>query len=373
MITAHPHYPEWRIREGYGGWIRRETVAGVPITRMRHYVPKKPSGLRRLLSELSFGVRLLFARWGNPDVVLLVSPTLFSTAVAAIRVHWGIRKPALGIWVQDLYSLGVIETGTGGAWIARLMTRVESSTLKSATGVAVIHERFKSFVVARLGVNDSDVVVIRNWSHLPTVPLPDRASVRHSRGWGEDEIVVLHAGNMGAKQALENVVHAARLTDERAVKLRFVLLGDGNRRSRLEELAEGVRRIEFIDPLPDDQFQQVLASADILLVNEKPGVLEMAVPSKITSYFSTGLPVIAATDRGSVTAGEIESSGGGIRIDAGHPEQLVDAALTLARDHELCHTLGEAGKRFRESHLSQDAAIDRYAQWLCSLAAARGR
>ena len=28
--------------------------------------------------ELSFGVRVIFARWGNPDVVLVVSPALFS-------------------------------------------------------------------------------------------------------------------------------------------------------------------------------------------------------------------------------------------------------------------------------------------------------
>ncbi|GEP28424.1 hypothetical protein E3O11_09715 [Cryobacterium levicorallinum] len=37
VITAHPHYPEWRIREGYGRFTSHENINGVPVTRLRHY------------------------------------------------------------------------------------------------------------------------------------------------------------------------------------------------------------------------------------------------------------------------------------------------------------------------------------------------
>jgi glycosyltransferase involved in cell wall biosynthesis len=269
--------------------------------------------------------------------------------------------------------LGVVETGTGSGIIANVVTAVESLTLRSASGVAVIHDRFKQMVVAKLGVDASDVVVIRNWSHLREAPPFDREAVRSFHGWGSDETIVLHAGNMGAKQALENVVEAARIADQRGANVRFVLLGDGNQRARLEVLAAGTKRVQFLETLPDEMFQQALASADVLLVNEKPGVAEMSVPSKLTSYFSTGLPVLVATDEGSVTAGEIAASGGGIRVDAGDPGQLVDAALALGRDEALANTLGNSGRSFREQCLSEDAAIERYAEWLTSLANGRGR
>jgi glycosyltransferase involved in cell wall biosynthesis len=373
VITTHPHYPAWKISEGYGGWSQHDVHEGVRVERKLHYVPRKPRGLQRLLSELSFGARLLFARWGRPDIVVLVSPALFSSAVAGLRARWGIHKPTVVTWVQDLYSLGIVETGQGGSGLAALMGRVEGTVLRASDGVAVIHTRFKDHVVEKLNVAPGSVSVIRNWSHLVPPPNVDRDATRTRLGWRDDEIIVLHAGNMGVKQGLENVVEAARYAEQADLPLRFVLLGGGNQRDRLVALADGVDRVSFLDPLPDDLFQEALASADVLLVNEKPGIAEMAVPSKLTSYFSTGVPVIAATDKGSVTDAEIAASGGGIRVPAGDPRALAESANTLARDRALSHTLGVAGRDFRERQLSEAAAIDRYAEWLTSLATDRGR
>ena len=103
---------------------------------------------------------------------------------------------------------------------------------------------------------------------------------------------------MGVKQGLENVVEAARLADSQLDnRVNFILMGDGNQRSALEIRAKGIRSLQFLDPVPDEQFQSMLADSDVLLVNERPGVEEMSVPSKLTSYFSAGVPVLAATSR----------------------------------------------------------------------------
>ena len=60
-----------------------------------------------------------------------------------------------------------------------------------------------------------------------------------------------------------------------------MLLGDGNQRRLLPQSAKGVQRIEFKDPLQAEDYRQVLACADVLLVNERPGAGELAVPSKV--------------------------------------------------------------------------------------------
>ena len=150
-------------------------------------------------------------------------------------------------------------------------------------------------------------------------------------------------------------------------------MGDGNQRQRLEAVARRDKRLDFIDPLPDADFQRALAAADILLVNELPGVKDMAVPSKLTSYFNAGVPVIAATDEGSVTASEIEVSGGGVRIDAANPSQLLDTAEALGRDAALAAQLGAQGLRFRHDTLSEVVAIGHYDDFINSLASSRGR
>src|SRR5699024_8670264 len=154
---------------------------------------------------------------------------------------------------------------------------------------------------------------------------------------------VLHAGNMGAKQGLENVVAAARLATDRDLPVRFVLLGDGHRRQDLQRAATGEPRVQFLDPVPDAEFAVTLAAADVLLVNELPGLTEMSVPSKLTSYFATGLPVLGAVDPGSTTAEELVAAGAAPTVPAGDPAALVTAVERLRDDPELCRRLGAAG------------------------------
>ena len=137
---------------------------------------------------------------------------------------------------------------------------------------------------------------IRNWTHVDPPDPSASAAFRDAHGWGADEVVVLHAGNMGYKQGLENVIAAAELAARSDSRARFVLLGDGNQRASLEAAGAGVRALEFFPPVSEEEFPAALGAADVLLVNERPGVAQMAVPSKLTSYFSSGKPILAATD-----------------------------------------------------------------------------
>ncbi|ANP71459.1 glycosyltransferase WbuB [Cryobacterium arcticum] len=367
-LTAHPHYPEWKIHDGYGRWTSSEVINAVPVTRLRHYVPANPGGVNRLVSELSFGVRVFFARWGSPDVIVMVSPALFSTAVAMVRARLSPKRPLVNVWVQDIYSLGITETGMGDGPVAKLITWIEKVTLKAAAGVVVIHDRFGQHLSRNLGVRPERIEVVRNWTHLDATGATDVAETRARYGWSDIETVVLHAGNMGVKQGLENVVDAARLADEQGSPVRFVLLGNGSQREELQALGAGVSRLQFVGSLDDTDFQDALASADVLLVNEKPGVSEMAVPSKLTSYFNAARPVIGATDPEGLTASEIDAASAGRIVLAGDPQALLDSALVLGGDPELARSLGENGFRYRLEVLSERAAIDKFASWLRALA-----
>ena len=363
VVTAHPHYPEWKVYPGYGQWRRREDDAGVDVRRLRHMVPRRPQGLPRLVSELSLGLHTVIAGWGRADAVLLVSPALFSSALANVRARLRRGSVPTTVWVQDLYGRGQEETSGGGGPVAKVLRAVEGWLLRSATRVVVIHDRFKRAVVEDYGVDPERVAVVRNWTHLaPHAPI-DRVAAREERGWG-DETVVLHAGNMGVKQGLEHVLSAARDAQERGLPLRFVLLGDGGERPRLERESAGLANVDFLAPLDDDGFRGALAAADVLLVHEAPGVSEMAVPSKLTSYFDAGRPVLAATDPGGVTAEEVRTADAGTVVASGAPAALADAALALAADAARAEALGANGRAYREAVLSEDAALDAFARVL---------
>jgi glycosyltransferase involved in cell wall biosynthesis len=277
----------------------------------------------------------------------------------------------MGILVQDLYSRGVAETGAASGLSAQAVRVVESLTMRLCDGVSVIHTGFAEDLSEHLGVDMQRIREIRNWTHVSSPDPSASAAFRAAHGWGADEVVVLHAGNMGYKQGLENVVAAAGMAVSSNCRARFVLLGDGNQRAGLEDVAAGVPALEFLPPVNEEEFPAALGAADVLLVNERPGVAQMSVPSKLTSYFTSGKPILAATDVAGFTAGELAASGAGVCVPADRPDLLLTEALRLGTDRELARQLGEAGKRYCDELLSQEAALDRYEQWIIDLAVMR--
>nr|WP_249404140.1 glycosyltransferase [Microbacterium sp. CFBP 13617] len=368
VLAGHPHYPDWKVAPGYGQWSRRENIDGVTVHRLRHFIPSRPTPMPRAAAEVTFGIRQVLTSWGQPAAVVAVSPALISSALVRVRARLTHPDVPFVVWVQDLYGLGLAETGQGSGIAARLVRLIERWLLRSASMVVVIHDRFADRVHYDFGVPLERIAVVRNWTHLPPMPQVDVAAVRHAYGWGEDEIIVAHTGNMGVKQGLHHVVDAGRLAHRAGEKVRFVLVGRGSQR---DELAERINAepttTEIMPPLDDKAFAEVLQAADILLVNELPGVAEMCVPSKLTSYFASGRPVLAATDAMGITAQEVITAKAGTTVVAGDPAALLEGAKGLAADGEEAARLGENGKRYKETVLEETFAIERFDSLLADL------
>jgi len=368
VFTGYPHYPRWKRNAPSFGFRADEEIDGVRVRRLNHHVPQKLSWFGRAAMELTFGLQLMTARWHRPEVVLCVTPPLLAAAMSAIRARltWG--RPSVGVLVHDLYSRGVQETGATSGISARMVRVLESAALRLADDVTVIHEGFKTDLVDNLRVDPRRIREIRNWTHVGGPDPSASAAFRQSQRWGADEVVVLHAGNMGYKQGLGNVIAAAELAARGDLPARVVLLGDGNQRASLEAAGAGVRNLQFIPPVSEEEYPAALGAADVLLVNERPGVAQMAVPSKLTSYFRSGKPILAATAAAGFTAGELAASGAGVCVPADRPDLLLSEALRLGTDRALAMQLGDAGRRYCDELLSEEAALDRYERWIIDLA-----
>lgn len=373
VLTGYPHYPQWKRDENSSGFRSSEDMDGVQVRRLSHFVPSRLSWTGRAVMEVTFGLQLLTTRWGRPDVVVCVTPPLLAVAMAAVRARLTSRRPAIGIVVHDIYSRGVTETGAASGFAAIAINKVESSAARLADGVAVIHPGFTADLTQHLGVEARRIREIRNWTHIDPPDPVASAAFRDAHRWGADEVVVLHAGNMGYKQGLENVVAAAELASRSDSRARFVLLGDGNQCASLQAAGAGVRALEFLPPVSEEEFPAALGAADVLLVNERTGVAQMSAPGKLTSYFSAGKPILAATDEAGFTAQEIMASGAGIRVPADRPDLLLAEALRLGTDRALAAQLGEAGRCYSAAFLSAATALDRYEEWIVDLAESRQR
>jgi colanic acid biosynthesis glycosyl transferase WcaI len=357
-IAGVPHYPAWRIPAEYRTTFRRrERLDGVDVLRLRHYVPARQSALHRGLYEGTFlGQALTTRLTPPPQVVLAISPSL-SSAVAGLRIAHRYGVPGI-LLVQDLMGAAAAQSGIrGGGTVATLTNRVERSLLSKASAVAVIHESFVPRVRS-MGIANERIHVIPNWTHIAP-PTGDRQRVRARLGWDADEIVMLHAGNMGLKQGLDVVVDAARRAGRLGERLRFVLMGDGNQRAHLEHIGAGLPNLAVVPPVPGDGFPDVLNAADVLLVTQRASVLDMSIPSKLTSYFAAGRPVLAAVAPDGGTAVEIERSGAGVLVKPEDPGALLNAALSLRDSPDKRESLGLAGQRYAATRLDRAAALGR--------------
>ncbi|SOD59039.1 Glycosyltransferase involved in cell wall bisynthesis [Streptomyces zhaozhouensis] len=360
VLAGLPHYPAWRVDPGYRGrWRLVDEREGVLVHRRRHYVPGRQSALRRAAYEgtiLGHGL-LAPPRMARPDAVLAQVPSLAGGLLAA-RIAARHRAPFVPV-VQDLMGAAAAQSGiAGGGRVAALAAGIERRMLARATLVGVIHESFAEGVRA-LGVPTDRIRLVPNWSHVapPTRP---RAAVRARLGWPEDRTVLLHSGNMGAKQGLDVLVETAR----RAPELHVVLMGDGSCRARLAAAAEGLPNVELLPPAPRAEFTDVLAAADALLVTQRASVLDMSVPSKLTSYFVAGRPVLASVAGEGGTAAELRRSGGGRLVPPEDPDALAAAARELAADPAGAAALGAAGAAYAAGHLTRAAGLARFSALL---------
>lgn len=369
VVAGMPHYPRWRIDRRYAGRMRAdEQVGGVHLIRRAHYVPDRQTAARRAALEATFLVNGLTARPMHPDAIIGIVPSLSGALLA--RMYATRYRVPYGILFQDLVAPAVDQSGiSGGRLVAGVTRRLESFGVIGARAVAVVSEAFMPYLTS-IGVPRERLVHVPNWTHIAP-PAADTTRARRAMRWDIDRHIVLHSGNMGLKQGLEQVIDAAAVAGPNS-QLLFVLMGDGSQRDMLVDRARGLPNVVFTPPQPEANFPTVLAAADCLLISERPTVLDMSLPSKLTSYLAAGRPIVAAVNPRGATAAEVERSAAGLVVEAGDAQGLLDALSRLTRDPELARALGSAGYRYAALNLTPEKSYARIDAFVERLVGTRG-
>ena len=367
-IVGRPHYPQWSPSPAYRGMsTTTERRNGVTIHRVPHYVPSRQNAIRRGIYEATFlASAARVAASMKPDVVIGVSPSL-SGAVVATTLGRRLRVPS-GLIIQDLMGSAAKQSGIdGGKSVASLVGRAEAATARAATGVAVIAPAFAEALLA-VGVEQTALTLLPNYTHIAEAELSKREA-RVLLGWRQDLDLVLHTGNMGLKQDLVNVLEAAARIERTHPNVVFTFVGGGSQEAELRDRSLGNRNIQFLGELSDADYSLALAAADVLLLNERPTVHDMSLPSKLTSYMTAGRPIVAAVAPGGATERELQHAQSAVLVDAGQPGLLADAVVDLLAQPELAERLGSAGRLYATEHLGRDAALHRLGNWVRGLVA----
>ena len=140
---------------------------------------------------------------------------------------------------------------------------------------------------------------------------------------------VLYAGAHGDANALENVIAAARLLEQRKVPARICFVGDGPEKESLIRLAEDLKSVEFEAPVPKAHIPDRMAEADAILLSlrDVPLFRYGVSPNKLYDAYAIGRPVIT-TVAGAINA-EVEEYRLGETAPPGDPKALAAAIKRL--------------------------------------------
>lgn len=362
VITAPPYYPAWAVWPGHSAWrYTRSISAGVTVYRTPLWVPRRVSGLKRLLHLASFAIAstpILFAQWRwQPDIVWVVEPPLACAPMALLFARC--RSAAAWLHIQDFevdaaFDLGILK----GKKLRKLVAGAERWLMRRFDRVSTISRRMVQRVLAK-GIESKRVLSFPNWVDVAAITPPTgRSAYRDELGIGDAEIVALYSGNMGHKQGLEIMAAAALLPSTRA--LRFLFCGNGPGRAGLEQRCTGLVNVQFLDLQPVERLGELLGTADIHLLPQRADAADLVMPSKLTGMLSSGRPVVATTLPDTELGLVVRDCG--IAVPPADADALAQALTLLAGDDAMRERLGRSARAYAEKSLATDAVLAQFEQ-----------
>jgi len=255
--------------------------------------------------------------------------------------------------------LSVHSTGLWGS--GRTFTLADRVVLNLFDRVIALSRTHADYLVSREDVSAGKIEVINNGIDTGRFK-PDGSDekgkrVREELGIGNRETVVTVVAALRPEKNHLMFLEAAGSALKRSGDFRFLIVGEGQRKEKLERKARQMNiedRVTFTgsrDDIPD-----ILAATDISVLCSHP-VVE-TFPLTVLEAMACGLPVIS-TDVGSVSE-IITDRENGILIPSGDTEGLADAILELGSDRYLRQRLGENAREKAAGSFSTEEMVEKY-------------
>lgn len=368
VITGVPYYPQWKIYSGYKNGFYVENIAGVKVCRCPLYIPKKPTGLRRLIQDLLFFASAFFYVTGlilkrkRVDIVFIPIPP-FSIGLLGIYYRLFFWKTKVIYHVQDLQidaaeKLGMIRNNI----FIKLLFSIERFILANVDIVSTISQGMINKIMSK-NSNLKECLIFPNWIDSNNIyPITKKVTLEDINVPElENKKIILYSGAIGEKQGLELVIETAKYFRKNEEFL-FVISGEGPYRQHLEDLAaeKKVKNVLFLDLLPINSFNKLLNATFLHLVLQKDTGGDLFLPSKLSNILGVGGCVIVTASETTSLYKIIISNNCGLVIPPSNVDELCKAVQTLCDNSDLREQLKQNAIKYAQSHLYKASIIDSF-------------
>ena len=347
------------------GLNTEENAEGLHIFRAYTYPAIHRGFIWRVVSFLSFMLTSFVAGMGvdKVDLVMGTSPPIFQ-AVAALLIAKIRRKPFLleirDLWPEFAIGIGVLQNPI----LIRLSRWLEHFLYNRASHVLVNSPAYQDYLISK-GIAASRMSLISNGVDTGMFD-PEARGEDFRRHWECDgEFVVTYAGALGLANDIPTILRAAHRLKDDEPQIRFVLIGDGKERAKLEKMAKELRldNITFAGAIAKMKMPDALAASDACIATLKNiPMFKTTYPNKVFDYMAAGRPIILAID--GVIRKVIESAKGGIFVPPENHAALADAVSSLCNNRFEAKTMGAAARSYVVENFDRHGQAQAFANLL---------
>ena len=325
---------------------------------------KEPGPLGELLRERGYTVheRMLSGKYDLrvlPRLIRLMKQREIDAVVtvgAGDKMFWGrlaARIAGVPVIASALHSTGWPD---GVGRLNRLLTPITDAWIAVAEPHGEFLVDFERFPADRVKVIPNGIDTDR------FVPAPQSNALREEIGANASTPIVGILAALRPEKNHELFLRGARGILDKIPESRFVVIGDGPERPKLEAIARDLaidHAVHFLGNRSD--VPDVLAAIDVLALTSH----NEANPVSILEAMSCGKPVVA-TDVGSVSESVVQEQTGHL-IPAGDEGALIEALSDLLLDPVRAREWGAKSRQRVQERSSLDVMVGGYERLLADL------
>ncbi|NOY40519.1 MAG: glycosyltransferase family 4 protein [Planctomycetes bacterium] len=342
----------------------------VEIHRVGHFVFDKHRSLfHRAANLISFllvaSVNSVFMK--QADVVVVETDPFLLPALGRFLKFW--KRSKLVVYLQDIYPDVAIAVGkVKPGFITKTVRFLLFGAYKRADRIIVLSHDMKRRLVEH-GVDQKKIIIIPNWIDTKAVyPIKGTANQFRKEHALGDKFVVMHSGNMGLTQGLEQLVDAADRLRERA-DICFLLVGGGAACGSLKKMIEqrSLANIQVLPYQPRNKLAESLSAADLHVISMHPDITGCLMPSKMYGILASGTPLLAIVPEGTDVAQTVDHESVGVAVTPGDLDGI-ERQIIWCADHreDLCE-MGNLARALAETTYDRQVVINMFHGFLNNL------
>lgn len=173
----------------------------------------------------------------------------------------------------------------------------------------------------------------------------------------DDKVVFVFGGNLGKPQGIDFLLNSIKELQD-YTKAYFLIIGKGSEKNKVKEHLKGLKNARFIEYLPKDDYEQLIDECDIGLVLLDNRFTIPNYPSRMLSYMTMSMPMVAATDKNTDVRELLENEANcGLWCSSDDINEFIKCIKKISEDSNLRKTLGENGRKYLENNFDVSRSL----------------